>query len=69
MEKVGIERETRLDGGARLIQSAKPRECAAQNKMRMRKIAVGLDRLSEPGDRLLVPAKAVLRRARTIIQI
>jgi hypothetical protein len=49
-----VERETGFDRGTRLVKSTKLREAAANSKMRMRIISVGLDRPSKPRDRLLV---------------
>ena len=59
-----VQRDASFDGGTRLVESTKPRERRGPNKIRMRKISVGLDRSSTPLDRLLVTAEVVLRHAR-----
>src|SRR5271155_5977473 len=58
-----VERETGLDRGTRLVQATKLRKRAAQHKVWMRIISVGLDRPSKPRDRLLPKAEVILRAA------
>jgi hypothetical protein len=50
----------------RLVESTTMRERDSQNKMGMREISVGLDRPSNPRDRLLPKAEVILRHARYI---
>ena len=58
-----VEGEAGLDGGTRLVQSAKLRQGGGQVKIRYRIISVGLDRPPTPRDRLLPTAEVELRQA------
>ena len=59
-----VEGEADLDGGMRLVQSAKLREGGGQLKMWIRTISIGLDRPPEPLGRLLPTTEVQLRHAR-----
>ena len=65
----GVERETGLDCGTRLIQSAKLREGGCQVEVCFRIISVGLDRPPTPRDRLLPAAEVELCKAAIVIQV
>ena len=58
-----VEREAGLDGGTRLVKSAKPRESGGQLKPCGRMISISLNRPPKPSDGLLVTAENVLRDA------